>query len=78
MRQLTMMQRACLSYYHNFHHPSIYFVNGVKKETDFNTDLYKPHVRAFLTKRWTAKREIPPKVAVMNDMGADYKQVYHQ
>ena len=54
------------------------FVNGIKKESDFNTDLYSPHIRAFLTKRWTTKREIPPKIAVMADMGREYSQVYQQ
>ena len=58
--QLTHLQRAVFSYYHNFHHPTEFFVNGRKHTTDYNTDLYQPHVRAFLTKRWTTKREIPP------------------
>ena len=65
-----------LSYYHNFHHPTIFYVNGKKHQTDYNTDMYTPHVRAFLTKRWSAKRELPAKISIMNDMGPDYKQVY--
>jgi len=78
MRPLTFIQKAGLSYYHNFHHPPIMFVNGIKKEQDYNVDLYSPHIRAFLTKRWTSKREIPPKVAVMSDMGPGYRQIYQQ
>ena len=67
-----------MSYYHNFHHPTIYYVNGRKHQTDYNTDQYSQHVRAFLSKRWTCKREIPPKIAIMEDMGPAYRQVYHQ
>ena len=75
-RQIAPVQRAVFSFYHNFHHPTHFYCNGKKYDTDFNTDLYKPHIRAFLTKRWTTKREIPPKIAVMEDMGEDYAQVY--
>ena len=75
---LTFVQRASLSYFHNFHHPTIYYVNGMKRQNDYNTDLYSPVIRAFLTKRWTSKREIPPKIEVMADMGPEYRQVYQQ
>ena len=73
---LTLIQKAGLSYAHNFHHPHIYFGNGVKKTFDYNIDYYAPHIRAFLTKRWTARREIPPKISVLKDMGPSYRQVY--
>ena len=72
-KQMTSLQKAVLSYYHNFHNPTIMYVNGRKHTTDYNTDLYKPHIRSFLTKRWTTKREIPPKISIMRDMGPDYK-----
>ena len=77
-KSMTHVQKAVFSYYHNFHQPTSFYVNGIKHTTDYNTDLYKPQVRAFLTKRWTAKREIPPKISVMKDMGPDYKQIYYQ
>ena len=76
--QLSYFTKASMSFTHNFHHPTTYFVNGVKHTTDYNTDVYSPQVRAFLKKRWTAKREIPPKISVMRDMGPSYQQVYHQ
>ena len=78
VKQMTSLQKAVLSYYHNFHHPTIMYVNGRKHTTDYNTDLYKPYIRSFLTKRWTTKREIPPKISIMKDMGPDYKQIYYQ
>jgi hypothetical protein len=66
------------SYYHNFHHPTEFFINGKKHTNDYNTDLYNPYIRAFLAKRWMAKREIPPKISIMADMGPDFKQTYYQ
>ena len=77
-RQLTHLQRACFSYNHNFHHPTHFYVNGIRHTTDYNTDLYAPHIRAFLTKRWTARREIPPKISIMRDMGPSFRQIYYQ
>ena len=76
--QLSQLQKASLSYTHNFHHPTTFFVNGLAHTTDYNIDLYSPQVRAFLAKRWTAKREIPPKINVMRDMGPSFRQIYHQ
>lgn len=76
MKQLTHMQKAYFSYYHNFHHPTLFFVNGKKHTTDYNIDLYSSWIRSFLSKRWTAKREIPAKISIMKDMGASYKQAY--
>ena len=75
--QLSQIAKASMSFTHNFHHPTIYFVNGIKHTTDYNIDLYSPQVRAFLAKRWTTKREIPPKITVMRDMGPSYRQIYH-
>ncbi len=71
-----MIQKAGFSFNHNFHHPVEFYFNGVCHNSDYNTDVYKPHVRAFLTRRWTARREIPPKISVMKDMGESYKQTY--
>ena len=71
-RPLTSLQRASLSFTHNFHHPTIYYVNGKSQHSDYNTDVYTPHLRAFLTKRWTTKREIPPKISILRDMGPSY------
>lgn len=77
-RELTHLQRAGLSFTHNFHHPTHYYVKGMKHVNDYNTDAYEPHIKAFLTKRWMTKREIPPKISVMADMGDAYRQVYFQ
>ena len=52
-----------LSYIHNLHQPPTYYVNGVKHINDYDTEEYRPQIQAFLTKRRTVKREIPPKVA---------------
>ena len=73
---MTSLQKAVFSFTHNFHQPTIYYVNGIQRQTDYNTDVYAPHIRAFLTKRWTTKREIPPKVSIMHDMGPSYRHVY--
>lgn len=37
-----------------------------------------PQVKAFLSKRWTTKREVPAKIAIMSDMGNDFRPVYYQ
>jgi len=29
-----------------------------------------------LSKRWTSKREVPPKIAIMDDLGQTYESVY--
>jgi len=76
--RIVEVQTAGFSFFHNFHHPPVLYCNGKKHHFDYNVDLYKPVIRAFLTKRWTAKREIPPKIAIMSDMGPGYRQIYSQ
>ena len=45
---------------------------------DWDTEEYLPQVKAFLSKRWTAKREVPAKIAIMSDMGNYFRSVYYQ
>lgn len=44
---------------------------------DYNIGEYSKQVLSFVTKRWTTKREVPPKVAIMDDMGPEYGPVYY-
>ena len=67
-----------MSYIHNLHQPPTYYVNGVKHINDYDTEEYRPQIQAFLTKRRTVKREIPPKVAIIKDLGDDYQMDYFQ
>jgi predicted hydrolase (HD superfamily) len=75
---LFEFQRAPFSFTHNFHHPPQYYVNGIKHVFDYDITQYKPQIQAFLQKRWTSKREVHPKIAIMDDMGAEYETVYRQ
>lgn len=68
--KLTSMRR--LSYIHNLHQPPAVYVNGIKYINDYDIEEYRPQIRAFLTKRRTVKREVPPKVAIMKDLGEKY------
>lgn len=61
-----------LSYTHNLHQPPAFYVNGIKHINDYDIEEYRPQIRAFLTKRRTVKREVPPKVAIMKDLGEEY------
>jgi hypothetical protein len=70
--------KRLFSFIHNFHSPPSYYVNGIRYVQDYDLEEYEPSVRAFLTKRWTTKREIPPKIAILDDMGASYNHVYYQ
>lgn len=47
-----------MSYFHNFHSPPQFYVNGIKYVNDYVLEEYRPQVQAFLTKRRTTKREI--------------------
>lgn len=67
-----------MSYVHNLHQPPAYYVNGVKHINDFDIEEYRPQIRAFLTKRRTVKREVPPKVSILRDLGPDYQMDYYQ
>jgi hypothetical protein len=73
----TLLKRN-FSFTHNFHSPPWYYVNGIKHTEDYDLEEYEPAVRAFLTKRWTTKREIPPKISILDDMGQHYGHVYYQ
>ena len=72
------MSKRSFSFTHNFHSPPHYYVNGVRYIEDYDLEEYEPAVRAFLTKRWTTKREVPPKVAILDDLGKEYSHVYYQ
>jgi hypothetical protein len=63
------LPKRLFSFYHNFHSPPFYYVNGIRYIYDYDLEEYEPTVRAFLTKRWTTKREIPAKIAIIEDMG---------
>ena len=53
-------------------------MDGKKFTNDHNIDEYSQQVQAFLTKRWICKREVSPKVAIMDDMGESYRHIYYQ
>jgi len=74
---MKSLPRRCLSYTHNFHSPPFFYVNGIRYINDHDLEDYEPSVRAFLGKRWTTKREIPPKIAIVEDLGRDYHHVYY-
>jgi hypothetical protein len=60
------------SYVSNLHHPPVFYVNGAKFINDYDTEEYRPQIQAFLSKRRTTKREVPPKAWIMDDMGEKY------
>ena len=60
------------------HHAPAFYVNGIKYLQDWDLDEYRPQVKSFLTRRRTVKREVPPKVSVLRDMGAAYQHIYRQ
>lgn len=66
------------AFFHNLHSPPHYYVNGIRYLQDYDLDEYEPAIKAFLTKRWPVKREIPAKVAILDDLGEHYRQVYYQ
>ena len=73
---LTVPARV-MSYATNLHHPPSYYVNGVKHINDYDIEEYRPQIQAFLTKRRTVRREVPPRAWILKDMGDEYKQIYY-
>jgi len=71
------VQRRSFSFYHNFHSPPHFYVNGIRYMNDYDIDEYEPTIKAFLTKRQPTKREIPAKIAILDDLGSEYRSVYH-
>jgi hypothetical protein len=67
-----------MSYFNNLTHSPSYYVNGIKHINDYDIEEYRPQIQAFLTKRRITKREIPPRISVIRDMGHASKQVYYQ
>lgn len=65
-----------LSFTHNLHQPPSFYVNGIRHINDYDIYEYRPQIQAFLTKRRTVKREIPGKVAIVRDLGDNYKADY--
>ena len=65
-----------MSYTTNLHHPIKFYVNGIKYQNDWVMEEYVPQIQAFLTRRRTTKREVPPKVHIMEDMGEDFQATY--
>lgn len=70
--------KRLFSFIHNFHQPPHFYVNGIRYVQDYDLEEYEPSCRAFLTKRWTTKREVPPKIAILDNMGDAYNHVYYQ
>jgi len=56
----------------------MYYVNGIKHIFDYDLEEYRPQLQAFLTRRRTTKREVPPKVAILKDLGSEYRSIYYQ
>jgi hypothetical protein len=53
-------------YYHNFPTVAEYYCNGKLITLDKNFHNYNNYFRAFLSKRWINKFEIPPKIEILN------------
>jgi len=75
---LVTMAAKNMSYYSNLHHPPVYYAEGRKHVNDYDIEEYRPQVQAFLTRRRSVKREIPPKAWIMKDMGEEYATTYFQ
>ena len=67
-----------MSYVTNLHQAPLYYVNGIKHIFDYDLEEYRPQLQAFLTRRRTTKREVPPKVAIVKDLGSEYRPIYYQ
>lgn len=73
------VSRRAFSFIHNFHNPGHYYINGIRYIQDYDLEEYEPAVRAYVTKRWTCKREIPAKLAILPELPQqDYAQVFYQ
>lgn len=75
---LTNLSRRGFSYISNLHQAPAMYVNGIKYTNDYDIEEYRPQIQAFLTKRRTVKREVPPKAYILKNMGEDYKSIYYQ
>lgn len=69
--------KRLFSFTHNFHSAPVFYVNNIRYIQDFDLEEYEPAVRAFLTKRWTCKREIPAKLHILEELGNEYSHVLH-
>ena len=59
---------------HNYHSPYIVWSNGANCIFDDNINEYNEYIQAFLEKRFTHKKEIWPKIKILNYNGilSDY------
>lgn len=64
----SSLSKKKFSIIHNYHSPYILWL-GVKYEMmDDNIEEYNRYIQAFLTKRFTHKKEIAPKIKVLKDL----------
>ncbi len=77
-RSVSKLALRPFAYIHNFHHPPAVYVNNKKHIFDWDITEYEPVVRAFLTKRWTTKREVYPKIEILPTMKAYRDSLYLQ
>ena len=66
MNLLRAGSRRYFSFGHNFPIVASYYYKGKEFINDWDLQEYPEAVQVFLTKRWTSKREIPPKVRTLN------------
>ena len=77
-KQTQALSVRNFSYFTNLHYPPAFYVDGKKFISDYDIEEYRPQVQAFVTRRRTTKREVPPRAAIMKDMGDKYSTVYYQ
>lgn len=62
----NFLQKKNFSFIHNFHSPSIYYLYNKEYIVDNTVEDYKnKFIKAFLNKRRTTKKEIPPKIQIV-------------
>ncbi|CAI2359543.1 unnamed protein product [Moneuplotes crassus] len=74
----TTAPKRKFAYIHNFHHPPAVYVNDKKHIFDWDISEYEPIVKAFLTRRWTTKREVAPKIEILTPLKGYRDSLYLQ
>jgi hypothetical protein len=78
IKSLHKITNRNFSIIHNYHSPPSLFLGNREHIFDEDIKAYNPYIQAFLTKRFTHKKEIMPKIKIINPIPTYHDTFYTQ
>lgn len=81
MKSNKLIFKNCKKHFsviHNYHSPSVIYVNGREIIHDEKLNEYNKYIQAFLNKRFTHKKEIYPKISILEAVPSYHDTFYIQ